>query len=74
PFVQSSIQLDRSSREQSETILGSTGLDPVALRRSLSLRLRSGRYLSLTKGSGPSAKRSGHAADGQAWEPDLLEN
>jgi len=24
--------------------------------------------------SGPSAKRSGHAADGQAWEPDLLEN
>jgi len=22
----------------------------------------------------PEAKRSGHAADGQAWEPDLLEN
>jgi len=22
----------------------------------------------------PVAKRSGHAADGQAWEPDLLEN
>jgi len=28
----------------------------------------------MSRGSGPSAKRSGHAADGQAWEPDLLEN
>ena len=26
----------------------------------------------MSRGSGPSANRSGHAANGQAWEPDLL--
>jgi len=53
-------------------LFASKQIHPIYL--FLQRRLLAKHPVALRPRSGPSARRSGHAADGQAWEPDLLEN